>query len=317
MSNRLKSFLMFAAIVVATLLCSALSSHADILPLGIAVATAAPLVYPKIVQKIHNDFYNSHQELLDEYHRLEEHTDPADKLKTALLKQAGFKITKDQVKKEAKPKYSFSVLNTAMELFGQHKFISIAQVDQLCKKYSLLCLPIENFTGFVPNKNLSDITEFIKNHSGYSYPIKGASGIKKVYQSASDGELNCIITRGPRNKHDEKTFYKHFPDGLVPHNFIELSYNQFKYDACIPGELRGIYLKGSTIYKFERSSLFICASKKDFGNTGPLTKFGSMMGIVSTIPDPVVLCPHKDGWVIVTAWGDEASDPLVVNEQMN
>lgn len=36
------------------------------------------------------------------------------------------------------------------------------------------------------------------------------------------------------------------------------------------------------------------------------------------VPDPVVLYPIEKGcWLIVTAWGDEASDPLVINEKMN
>ena len=35
------------------------------------------------------------------------------------------------------------------------------------------------------------------------------------------------------------------------------------------------------------------------------------------IPDPVVLQPVKGGYLILTAWGDEASDPIVINEINN
>ena len=35
------------------------------------------------------------------------------------------------------------------------------------------------------------------------------------------------------------------------------------------------------------------------------------------VPDPVVLKEVKGGFLIVTAWGDEASDPNVVNEINN
>ena len=35
------------------------------------------------------------------------------------------------------------------------------------------------------------------------------------------------------------------------------------------------------------------------------------------IPDPVVLQPVKGGYLIITAWGDEASDEIVVNQKMN
>jgi len=44
---------------------------------------------------------------------------------------------------------------------------------------------------------------------------------------------------------------------------------------------------------------------------------GLFAPVFSVAPDPVVLYPVEKGYIIVTAWGDEASDPLVANEQMN
>ena len=38
---------------------------------------------------------------------------------------------------------------------------------------------------------------------------------------------------------------------------------------------------------------------------------------IQNIPDPVVLQPVCGGYLIVCAWGDEASDEIVVNQQMN
>ena len=38
---------------------------------------------------------------------------------------------------------------------------------------------------------------------------------------------------------------------------------------------------------------------------------------IMDIPDPVVLQPVRGGYLIVCAWGDEASDEIVVNQQMN
>ena len=35
------------------------------------------------------------------------------------------------------------------------------------------------------------------------------------------------------------------------------------------------------------------------------------------IPDPVVLQEVRGGYLIITAWGDEASDPLIVNKNNN
>lgn len=61
-------------------------------------------------------------------------------------------------------------------------------------------------------------------------------------------------------------------------------------------------------------SFLICAPKKmmDLSNA-------DIQGntIVDRVSDPVVLHPVKGGYLIVTAWGDEASDEIVVNEINN
>lgn len=56
----------------------------------------------------------------------------------------------------------------------------------------------------------------------------------------------------------------------------------------------------------------ICAPEKDF-NTSQTKKVGSFL-----VPkDPIVLCPVKGGYLIVTKWGLEAADDLVKNEIEN
>ena len=49
------------------------------------------------------------------------------------------------------------------------------------------------------------------------------------------------------------------------------------------------------------------------------TKDHTLRGIhlVKHYPDPVVLQPVNEGYLIVCAWGDEASDELVVNSINN
>lgn len=59
-------------------------------------------------------------------------------------------------------------------------------------------------------------------------------------------------------------------------------------------------------------SLKICAPKTMMNMQGQ-----KIFGNEIVPEDPIVLHPVKDGFLIVTAWGNEASDELVVNEQMN
>jgi len=70
-------------------------------------------------------------------------------------------------------------------------------------------------------------------------------------------------------------------------------------------------------YKFITGEpLKICAPIKDMDNKGLDLVDGYKLE-KKHIPDPVVLQPVNGGYLILTAWGDEASDPLVVNEINN
>lgn len=66
----------------------------------------------------------------------------------------------------------------------------------------------------------------------------------------------------------------------------------------------------------EGENLKICAPLKDM-KIDARTVIEEGFLIVEHIPDPVVIYPVKEGGIILTAWGEEASDPLVVNEINN
>ena len=68
----------------------------------------------------------------------------------------------------------------------------------------------------------------------------------------------------------------------------------------------------------ENQSLLICAPPKDMDLKG-LHKIGAIFTslVTVTVPDPVVLHPCKGGYLIIAAWGDEASDEIVVNNINN
>lgn len=64
-------------------------------------------------------------------------------------------------------------------------------------------------------------------------------------------------------------------------------------------------------YFVQSTSYDIVAPLKDFDLMG-YHKEGRKI-VKNAPPDPVVLFPVKDGYLIITAWGDEASDPIVQN----
>jgi hypothetical protein len=63
--------------------------------------------------------------------------------------------------------------------------------------------------------------------------------------------------------------------------------------------------------RFEPGKYLIAAPAKEFKSV-PVVEFPRWM-----LDDPIVLYPALDGYFIVTAWGDEASDPDVMNERHN
>lgn len=72
----------------------------------------------------------------------------------------------------------------------------------------------------------------------------------------------------------------------------------------------------SAIYKIGKSpaKLKICAPLKDM-EVGQWQQISGYK--IQDIPDPVVLQPVKGGYLIICAWGDEASDEIVVNQAFN
>jgi hypothetical protein len=64
--------------------------------------------------------------------------------------------------------------------------------------------------------------------------------------------------------------------------------------------------------KYHYRPFEICAPQKDFD-----LRNMRIAGHKITVPDPVVLQPVVGGYLIVSAWGDEASDPIIVNQKHN
>lgn len=100
------------------------------------------------------------------------------------------------------------------------------------------------------------------------------------------------------------TQYYKSPVGAY-HSGIEITKEE--YDACKNAGLN------SGFQHYEHTPIFkIMAPETQFYFTNTMRKVGREI-----IDDPIVLYPVKEGFIVVTAWGDEASDPIVVNQINN
>lgn len=246
------------------------------------------------VEKIHHEFNTAGEAILKEAKLI---IDESLLHKATRLENAGFSQSAE-VKKASRMKMSKqsadAVTGYALR-YPEQKFITEAQVKEICKKYNLKCAPLSRYTGFVPAEKLA----LIENFSVYDYDIP--PNVVKIRSAWN----NTSWLLGAR------TLRKRMGAEFIPVNDSRLFWmgdRLFSADES--------YVERWSVY--DKSSRLICAPAKDINFRG-LGKVGSFLTNYTTHyePDPVVLQPVHGGYLILAAWGDEASDPIVVNQNHN
>lgn len=113
---------------------------------------------------------------------------------------------------------------------------------------------------------------------------------------------------------EEDCFYAHSWTSYITYEKMlsENSYEEFKEQHKPREHGFSLAYLGNRIERIE--TLFICAPLKDMD----VTKAKLEGNRIIEYPDPIVLRRVRGGgYLIITAWGDEASDPEVVNSKMN
>jgi len=251
----------------------------------------------QIIKEIHEDFFTEVDKLLAEakISRSLETTKQDLINKSERLKKLGFVSTKEvseaqqemtRIRKlEEENKLKIDLI-CAIDYFSmkypQYKFITEESVKTICQKYGLIYGGVDKYKGVVPEKNLKQMEDF------------------KIDQN----DQCCLETR--TNYHyggsSEKTV---------------LNYHNYKIKSRDgAGEPYSTYHR----YDYTICPLEIAGPVGDF-NTQNMNITDYKLEQKIQIPDPVVLQPvfyrNKKYYLIVTAWGLEASDEIVVNQKMN
>jgi len=266
--------------------------------------------YSPEVEQIHHEFENASDVLVAEANRIITEASKTPIEKAERLVALGFGKAK-QVEESAQAVKQISFSKEQLDLVERYrvqyplnKFIIEEQVKAICHKYNLVCGDNARYIGFVPEKNLADTERFLS-----TYPDLVNQYEFREYSSTNPKpytELVCVnILSQFVKQHEESGYYCY--KGLQ----YERQPNQLPYGAwmCQDGEKRDGRL-------FKVAGLQICAPVKDMDITGLELEEGYKLKR-KAIPDPVVLQPVDGGYLIVTAWGDEASDPIVVHEICN
>lgn len=268
----------------------------------------APKTTNEIIEEIHETFYTEVDRLLAEARigKSEESTKEDLIAKAQRLRSLGFGATKEVseafeeenrlrlVKQVNDEKAS---LVRAIQYFSHkyphYKFITEQSVQRICEKYGLVYGAVSNYIGEVPEENLQHIEKF---------------SIKEK------DECYSLITRYYHRFEDEAGSYLSKSEAEVRERQKEAERKNWRD--------MGMWMQQSFSTEIiVKCPLEIAAPKKDFKITDRQEVRGFRIFDKPEIPDPVVLQPvffeGKKHYLIVTAWGLEASDPIVVNEVMN
>jgi hypothetical protein len=164
---------------------------------------------------------------------------------------------------------------------GIYKFILKPQLERVCEKYNLYVRDTKFFLGDIPEKNIKDMMNF--QICIDDLPIDEDEKDRIIMSLFGVPKRHLYFgTKAPMICIDE---FSRFPrlSGLIEIASIKSLFSD---------------------KAFERSNeRIINTSEIEPKNQVDL--------------DPIVLCRTKHGYLIITAWGDEANDELVVNENLN
>lgn len=257
-----------------------------------------PKNYPKEVLEIHHEFEIASEKLLEEANNIINTQPKINESKINILKSLGFNQVKEVqesseiLNKKELSKQQIETVKYFQQNYPFNKFITEEQVKTICHKYNLVCGDVSRFKGFVPEKNVKEISSFkVKDKDILKYIVEGPNGIFHINESD--------ILRKP--------FLDYINGGSE-------GYVQYEFEQNVKGgEIK--FGKFATVKK-SNPTLQICAPVKDMDISGLELKEGYKLE-KKFIPDPIVLQPVNGGYLILSAWGDESSDPLVVNQNFN
>lgn len=279
----------------------------------VAKAQATKTNYPAIVDEIHNEFFTAGDKILCEAESLLKELEVKDLEKGKRLASLGFGNTREAVvaiETETKLATTKEIAELVMYYrinYPNNKFITEGQVKAICEKYGLIFGDTSMYKGFVPEMKLPLIEQFKLKEQDQTKiwfeitEMHNGDNAKLPISFISDKDLSQEGLRYFNSNNVLNYFYIKNSSGSDS--------SLCKSEVCqLFDGLR--FVRAEIVSK----KLKICAPAKDM----EIPKGKQLVGYkIKDIPDPVVLQPVKGGYLIVCAWGDEASDPIVVNEINN
>lgn len=250
----------------------------------------------ELVEQIHREFYTASERLMQEAKVLLSQAPQNLMEKGDRLKALGFvnarvsreaEIVKERLVEQEKILKS---INDYAIKYPLDKFITEDEVKAICRKYNLVYGEISLYKGDVPDKNLLEIENATKLRPE-----------DEAYQRHSYGGNREMVSR--------KFFEEHYLSKVTMDGKPIDPNNPANYEEHLAA-IKFIDRMGSC----HKCSLLICAPESDMKMQGKRVVDSK----IEEIPDPIVLERTTNGLLrIITAWGIESQDALVVNTKLN
>ena len=266
----------------------------------------------EIIEEIHDSFYTEVDKLLESAKVSKSIESQKDSLieKRDKLFALGFTNTAEvqeaniAIENLKKSERLIKTINYFSQKYPLYKFITEESVIKICEKYNLIYGDASKYIGKVPDKNLKEMQNFKVDIIDVCFS-RTYSRFNNTENYISFMEFKQEIT----NKISEERHLRGYSkaDKEYPIVFKE------EIEKRIKNKLYHNY------YSFKKYNLEIAAPLKDFDMENYEIRNFKISKI--EIPDPVVLQPvffeGQKHYLIVTAWGIEASDEAVVNTIYN
>jgi len=166
--------------------------------------------------------------------------------------------------------------------YPNNKFITEESVKKICSKYNLVYGTVDKYIGTVPNKNLAEIANF-KIHDEDKACFRARTYISNNWGWKNEVEITLMSYTMMKAITPTKNYDPHY----------DIEYNECKLEIAAP--VSDFNMRDYEVKDFKLSEIHI--------------------------PDPVVLQPvlfkNTKYYLILSAWGQEATDELVVNQKFN
>jgi hypothetical protein len=259
-------------------------------PVTITAPKAPKSDVDKLIDEIHHSFYTEVDRLL-EFAKVAR---PLDTDKQALINKA-------------KRLEALGFVSATERVDGEREMIRLKVIEKENEERVLLVDAINYFTMHYPNYKFitaPSVDQLCRKYNLVYGPVNYYKG------TVPDKNLAQIEAFSIKSPQDEWCWYKEYTSSEYNSSWNVGSRKQLEEGGCKK--------KIGGREAIEKCPLEIAAPMKDF-DLSKLKVNGTRLEV--NVPDPVVLQPvnfkDKKYYLILTAWGQEASDELVVNQRNN